>query len=156
MTRIAAALAALALAVAAAPASAQVSIENPWARATPPGAKVGGGFMKIVNKGAADRLVGASSEVAARVETHVHRHENGVMKMIEVPGFDVPAGGSVELKPGGAHLMFMELKRALKAGERVAVTLKFEKAGEVKAEFAVAAMGASGPAGAGGHGGHKH
>jgi len=116
----------------------QVSVDKPWARATAPGAKVAAGYMVLQNKGAAaDRLVGASSPAAARVELHVHLHEGGVMKMREVPGYDVPAGGSFELKPGGAHLMFMDIKRPFKEGEKVPVKLKFEKAGEVSAEFHV-------------------
>ena len=116
----------------------QVSVDKPWARATAPGAKVAAGYMVLQNKGAAaDRLVGASSPAAARVELHVHLHEGGVMKMREVPGYDVPAGGSFELKPGGAHPMFMDIKRPFKEGEKVPVKLKFEKAGEVSAEFHV-------------------
>jgi copper(I)-binding protein len=132
---------------ASAPALAQLQIEKPWARATVPGAKVGGGYMTIRNAGAADKLVSASSPVAARVEMHVHINDNGVMKMREVPGYDVPAKGSFELKPGGAHLMFMDLKRPLKEGEKLPVKLKFEKAGEVNAEFQVGGLGgASAPA----------
>ncbi len=119
-------------------AFAQVSIDKPWARATAPGARVAAGYMVLQNKSAAaDRLVAASSPAAARVELHVHIHEGGVMKMREVPGYDVPAGGSFELKPGGAHLMFMDIKRVFKEGEKVQVKLKFEKAGEVSAEFHV-------------------
>jgi copper(I)-binding protein len=129
---------------AALPALAQVQIDKPWARATPPGATVGGGYMTIKNAGAADKLVAASSPAAAKVELHVHINDNGVMKMREVPGgYDIPAKGSFELKPGGAHLMFMNLKAPLKEGDKVPVTLKFEKAGEVKAEFAVSGLGAS-------------
>lgn len=123
---------------------AQVQIDKPWARATAPGAKVAGGYLLIRNMGAAgDRLVGASSPAAARVELHVHINDNGVMKMREVPGYDVPAGGSFELKPGGAHLMFMEIKKPFKEGEKVPVKLKFEKAGEVSAEFHVGRLGGS-------------
>jgi copper(I)-binding protein len=137
----------------AAPAFAQVKIEKPWARATAPGAQVGGGYMTIRNAGAADKLVSASSPVSAKVELHVHINDNGVMKMREVAGgYDIPAKGSFELKPGGAHLMFMNLKAPLKEGDKVPVTLKFEKAGEVKTEFAVGGLGgSSAPAG---H--HKH
>jgi len=94
--------------------------------------------MLIRNAGAAaDRLVGASSPSAARVEMHVHVHEGGVMKMREVAGYDVPAKGSFELKPGGAHLMFIDIKRPFKEGEQIPVRLKFEKAGEVSVDFRV-------------------
>jgi copper(I)-binding protein len=125
------------------PVLAQVQIEKPWARATAPGAKVAGGYMVIRNAGAADRLVSASSPAAAKVELHVHINDKGVMMMREVPGYDVPAKGSFELKPGGAHLMFMDIKRPFKEGEKVPVKLKFEKAGEVNAEFQVGGLGGS-------------
>lgn len=126
-------------------AQAQVQIEKPWTRATAPGAKVAGGYMVIRNAGTAgDRLVAASSPASARVELHVHINDNGVMRMREVKGYDVPAKGAFELKPGGAHLMFMDLKRPLKEGEKVPVKLKFEKAGEVNAEFQVGGMGGTG------------
>jgi copper(I)-binding protein len=149
---------AAALLLAALPAVAQVatplSIDKPWARATAPGAQVAGGYMLIRNSGAAgDRLVAASSPVAGRIELHVHINDNGVMKMREVPGYDVPAKGSFELKPGGAHLMFMELKRPFKEGDKLPVKLKFEKAGEIAAVFQVGGLG-SASAPAAGH--HKH
>jgi len=133
-------------------AHAQLQIDKPWARATAPGAKVAGGYMLIRNAGAADRLVSASSPAAARVELHVNVVDNGVMRMREVRGYDVPAKGSFELKPGGAHLMFVDIRQPFKEGEMVPVTLKFEKAGEVSAAFHVARLGASAPAAAP----HKH
>lgn len=121
---------------------AQIQIEKPWTRATAPGAQVAGGYMMIRNAGAAgDRLVAASSPASATVELHVHINDNGVMRMREVEGYNVPAKGAFELRPGGAHLMFMNLKRPLKEGEKVPVKLKFEKAGEVSAEFQVGGMG---------------
>jgi len=129
---------------------AQIQVEKPWSRATPPGAKVAGGYMLIRNQGPADRLIAASSPAAARVELHVHVHEGGVMKMREVPAYDVPAKGSFELKPGGAHLMFIEIKQPFKEGEKVPVKLRFEKAGEVNAEFKVGRIGDSAPPA------HKH
>jgi hypothetical protein len=136
------------LAMVALPAWAQVSAEHPWTRATPPGAKVGVGFMQLKNAGAADRVVGASSPVAGRVELHITVREGDVMKMREVKGFDVPAMGSFELKPGGAHLMLMELKRPIKKGEKVPLTLKLEKGGELKLELVAEEAGARAPAGA--------
>ena len=131
------------------PASGQITIDAPWARATAPGAAVAGGYMVIRNAGAVpDRLVGASSSVSARVQLHVHVQEGGVIQMREVPGYDVPAKGSFELKPGGAHLMLVDIRQPLKEGDRVPVTLRFEKAGELSAEFRVGKLGASAPAGA--------
>lgn len=131
---------------AALPAWAQVSAERPWTRATPPGAKIGAGFVTLKSAGAADRVVGASSPVAGRVEMHVTMREGDVMKMREVRAFDVPAGGTYELKPGGAHLMLMDLKRPLQKGEKVPLTLKLEKGGELKLEMTVEEMGARHPA----------
>jgi copper(I)-binding protein len=128
----------------AAPAFSQVEIENAWARATAPGAKTGAGYMVIRNKSAApERLVGAASAVAARVETHVHLKEGDVFRMREVKGLDIPAKGSLELKPGGAHLMFMEIRRPFKEGEKIPVTLKFESAREITVDFHVGRLGAA-------------
>ena len=131
---------------------AQMRIEKPWARATAPGATVAGGYMVLRNQGAAaDRLLSASSAASAKVELHVHLNEGGVMKMREVPGYDVPAKGSFELKPGGAHLMFTDIKRPFKEGEKVPVKLKFEKAGQVSAEFHVGRLGEPSAPGATAH-----
>ncbi|MGH8704256.1 MAG: copper chaperone PCu(A)C [Burkholderiales bacterium] len=139
-----------ALCIFALPAQAQIEIEGPWARATAPGAKVAAGYMVIRNKGAAaERLVAASSPAAARVELHVHVRDGDIVRMREVPAYDVPAGGIFELKPSGAHLMFMDIRRPFKEGERVPVTLRFERSGEVKAELHVGRLTASAPA-------HKH
>jgi copper(I)-binding protein len=93
-------------------------------------------------------VVGASSPVAGRVEMHVTVREGDVMKMREVKGFDIPASGSFELKPGGAHLMLMELRRPIKKGDKVPVTLKLEKGGELKVELTAEEAGARAPAGA--------
>ncbi|MBI2754486.1 MAG: copper chaperone PCu(A)C [Betaproteobacteria bacterium] len=133
-------------ALTASTAQAQVEIDKAWARATAPGAEVAGGYMTIRNRGnAPDRLVGASSPAAARVEMHVHVREGEVMKMRQVPAYDVPANGSFELKPGGAHLMFVRIARPFKEGDKVPVKLRFEKAGEVSAEFHVGRLGDTAP-----------
>lgn len=135
---------AFALMLVAAPAWSQVEIENAWARATPPGAKAGAGYMTIRNKSSSpDRLVGGESTLAARVETHVHLKEGNVMRMRQADGFDIPANGTFELKPGGPHLMFVNIKRPFKEGENIPVTLKFEKAKEVAVDFHVGRLGAS-------------
>lgn len=132
------------LLLAAAPAWAQVKVENAWSRATPPGAKIGAGYMTIRNEsGESDRLVAASSPAAAKVEPHVTVEEGGISRMRPVKGYDVPAHGSFELKPSGAHLMLMNLKAPLKEGERVPLVLKFAHAGEVKVELEVRALGAT-------------
>ena len=125
-------------------AFAQVDVEKPWSRATPPGAKTGVGYMVLRNKGAsADRLVGVTSPAAARVETHVTVKDGEVMRMREVKGYDIPANGSFELRPNGPHLMFVDIKQPFKAGERIPATLRFEKAGEVRVEFEVRPLGGS-------------
>ena len=116
----------------------QVVVEQAWIRATPPGAKTAAGYMLIRNKSAQpERLAGGSSSVAGKVETHVHIKDGDVLRMREVKGYDIPAKGTFELKPGGAHLMLVDLKRPLKEGEKVPLVLKFEKSGEVKVEFEV-------------------
>lgn len=130
-----------------------LAIAHPWSRATPPGAKVGGGYLAIENTGReADRLVSISAPFAGRTEIHEMAVTNGVMTMRPLEqGVVLPPGGKVEFKPGGYHIMFMELKQPLKQGEMVKGTLAFEKAGSVEIEFKVEAVGARGAD----HGGHK-
>ncbi|HEY5898830.1 MAG TPA: copper chaperone PCu(A)C [Burkholderiales bacterium] len=128
----------------AAPALAQVTVENAWARATPPGARIGAGYFTLRNTGTtADRLVAVSSPAAARVETHVTVKEGDVSKMREVKGYEVPAKGSLELKPGGSHLMFVDIKAPFKEGQRIEALLRFAKAGEVKVQFEVRPLGSA-------------
>lgn len=119
-----------------------IRIENAYTRSTVPGQQVAGGFMKIENKGGVDQLISASSPVAGEVQLHEMAMEGNVMKMRQVKDIAVPAGGVVELKPGGLHLMFMNIKAPLAAGETVPVKLKFTKAGEVEVKMPVNAMGA--------------
>lgn len=119
-------------------AAAAAEIESPWVRPTAPGAKVGGAFMTLIGSAQADRMVGASSPAAAVVELHTHLMEGGVAKMRAVPAIDLPAGGRVELKPGGMHLMLINLKAPLKAGETIPLTLRFEKAGAIEVKVPVA------------------
>ncbi len=121
-----------------------VEIEHAYTRATVPGQMAAGGFMKIENKGKADQLISASSPVAGEVQLHEMAMEGNVMKMRQVKDIPVPAGGAVELKPGGLHLMFMNIKAPLAAGETVPVKLKFAKAGDVEVKMPVNAMGAHG------------
>jgi copper(I)-binding protein len=127
-----------------------IEIEHPWSRATPAGAKVGAGYLVLKNAGAADRLVSATAPFAGRVEIHEMAMKDGVMTMRPLAdGIAVPAGGTVELKPGGYHIMFMDLKSPLKEGTLVDGTLTFEKAGTVNVQFKVEPVGA-------GASGHKH
>jgi periplasmic copper chaperone A len=123
-----------------------IKVDHAYIRATVPGQQVAGGFMKIENKGIADQLLSASSPAAGEVQLHEMAMEGSVMKMRQVKDIPVPAGGSVELKPGGLHLMLMNIKAPLAAGESVPVKLKFAKAGEVEVKMPVNAMGQAGGA----------
>jgi len=121
-----------------------VQIENAYTRATVPGQQVAGGFMNIENKGAADQLISASSPVASEVQLHEMAMDGNVMRMRQVKDIALPAGGALELKPGGLHLMFMNIKAPLAAGETVPVKLKFAKAGEMELKLPVNPLGSSG------------
>jgi copper(I)-binding protein len=118
-------------------------VDHPWSRATPKGAAVAGGYMKITNTGTtADRLVGGSAEVAKRFELHEMRMEGSVMLMRELAsGLEIPPGATVELKPNSYHVMMLNLSRQLTKGERIKGSLTFEKAGKIDIEFAVEAVG---------------
>ena len=100
--------------------SGDLVLDHAWARATPAGAKVGGGFITIENKGAApDKLMGASSPAAGKIEVHETAMNNGVATMRPVKGgLSIPPGQSVTLAPGGYHLMMTELKGPLKKGRQ--------------------------------------
>lgn len=143
---------------------ADLEISHPWSRATPPSAKVAGGFLTITNKGkTADRLLSATFEGSHTVEVHEMAHEGGVMRMRELPkGLEIRPGEKVELQPGGFHLMFMNLKDALKENDTLKGALVFEKAGRVEVEFKVEAIGyrpkdgVSGPDHQAGHGHSDH
>jgi copper(I)-binding protein len=125
-------------------------ISQPWSRATPGGAKVGGGYLTITNNGTApDRLAGGSSEVAGKVEVHEMSMNGGVMTMRQLEnGLTIAPGKTVTLAPGGIHLMLLDLNVPLKQGQSVPITLVFEKAGPVKLSFDVLGVGAQGPDGA--------
>lgn len=130
-----------------------LKIEQPWARATPKGAPVGGGYLRITNTGAtSDRFVGGAVPVSSGFEIHEMAMDNGVMKMRMLPkGIEIKPGETVTLKPGGYHLMFTGLKEQLKQGGTFKGTLQFEKAGKVDVEFDVEGMAATSADGAYGH-----
>lgn len=138
---------------AAAPAG-DIRVEAPWVRPTPPGAAVTGVFLRLRNAGArSDRLLSVDSPEAGRVELHESRMEGGMARMRPLPdGVEIPAGGQVELKPGGHHLMLFDLRRPLKNGDSVTLRLHFEGAGPVQLTAPVQ-VGATGSAGEG-HEGH--
>lgn len=138
-------------------AAGNLRIIQPWARATAPGAQAGGGFLKIDNKGPADRLIAAEAKVSNVVELHTMRMEGNVMRMAKLEnGIELPAGQSVELKPGGLHVMFIELKAPLKEGDKFPLRLKFEKAGEITVDVQVQGLGAATPAAMPAGMQHKH
>jgi copper(I)-binding protein len=121
-----------------------IEIGHPWTRATPPAARVGGGYLTLTNKGqTADRLVGGSSPASGRVEIHTMEVTDGVMKMRELAnGLTLSPGETVKLEPGGFHLMLIDLKAPIGEGAKVPVTLRFEHAGSVEVELAAGALGA--------------
>lgn len=138
------------LLAAAAPAlgqTAAISIQNPWSRATPSGAANGAVYLTIENAAnAEDRLTGAASNLSARTEIHEMKTADGIMKMRAVAnGLAVPAHGSVALRPGGYHVMLIGLKKPLKSGETVALTLDFAKAGKIEVSAPVMDMTSTGP-----------
>jgi periplasmic copper chaperone A len=122
-------------------------ISQAWSRATPNGAKIGAGYLTIENKGTtADKLVGVSGDVSPRIEVHEMSMNNGVMKMRAVDGgLTIDPGKTVKLGPGGFHLMIMDLKNPLKQGDKLPLTLQFEKAGKVAVTLDVQGVGAQGP-----------
>ena len=143
-------------ALSVAPARAQevkagdLVITQAWSRATPGGAKIGGGYLTIENKGSApDRLIGGSGDIAGKIEVHEMSMKDGVMTMRPLDnGLTIGPGKTVKLAPGGFHLMLFDLKAPLKQGDKVPITLEFEKAGKVTLSLDVQSLGAQGPAGA--------
>ena len=129
-----------------------LQIREPWARATPKGAEVAAGYMTIVNAGTQpDRLIGGSTAAAGRFEIHEMAINQGVMQMRPVAGgLEIKPGATVELKPGGLHAMWLDLKRPLAAGERVRGSLVFERAGKVEIEYQIQPIGGA-PQGHSGH-----
>ena len=121
-----------------------LKISTAWVRATPKGAPVGAGYLTIANTGTtSDRLVGGSSDVCTHFEIHEMGMDNGVMKMRPVAkGLEIKPGQTVELNPGGYHLMFVGLKKPFEQGQHIKATLEFEKAGDVSVDFKVEGIGA--------------
>jgi periplasmic copper chaperone A len=162
MKKTLAALAAIFALALVAPASAEdvkagdLVISQAWTRATPNGAKIGGGYLTIENKGTApDRLIGGIGDVAGKIEVHEMSMDNGVMKMRALDkGLTIEPGKTVKLAPGGYHLMMFDLKQQLKQGDKVPVTLEFEKAGKVTVSLDVQSVGAQAPSGGDDHSGH--
>jgi copper(I)-binding protein len=138
-------------AVAAANAQSAPKVEGAWARPTVQGQSGGGAFLRITGGSVADRLLTVSAGVAREVELHTMEMQGNVMRMRQIDAIDVPAGKTVDLKPGGQHVMFVGLTQTLKAGDHFPLTLRFAKAGELKVDVQVT-MQAPGAASAPGHG----
>ncbi len=124
-----------------------LTISQPWSRATPKGASVAAGYLAIHNNGAAmDRLIGVETDAAGVAQIHEMTMDGDVMKMRELPnGLEIAPGASVELKPGGYHIMFLNPTRPFVAGDKIGATLTFEHAGKARVEFLVGAIGGGKP-----------
>ena len=125
-----------------------IHISQPWSRATPKGAASGAGYMTLTNRGSAPEKVSCvSDEASAKCQIHSMTMDGGVMKMRPVEGgLEIKPGESVTLKPGGFHMMFLDLKHPLEQGQTVRATLKFDRAGTIDVEYPVLAIGAPAPA----------
>lgn len=146
---------ALALLATTSHAQPAVEVQGAWVRASVPGQAGTGAFMQLTAPEGA-RLVGVSSPVAGVAEVHEMRLEGDVMRMRAVPGLDLPAGKTVELKPGGYHVMLLDLKSALPKDSSVPLTLSFSDAKGQRSQLELKVpVKAAAPAGAA-HGGHKH
>jgi copper(I)-binding protein len=138
----------LALAAHAEDRPAGIEVEQAWARATPGAVKTGAAYLTLANKGTdADRLLAMSTPVADSASLHEMKMEDGIMKMRPLAAVAIAPGQTIELKPGGNHIMLEGLKHPLKEGEHFPLTLKFEKAGPREVEVMVGKVGAMGPAG---------
>ena len=124
-----------------------IEIVEPWSRATPSTAPSAGGFLTLTNKGdVPDRLIAIESLAAKQTEIHEMKMDGAVMRMRELEnGVVLPPGQTIELKPGGYHVMFMGLKAPFVKDQKVSATLVFEKAGRIDIEFQVDALGATQP-----------
>ncbi len=119
-------------------AGPRIEIKDPWVRLVPPVSTMSAAYMEIVNSGdQSDKLVGVETDISKKAEIHTTLMENGTAKMRHVKEIEIPAGGSVKLRPGGYHIMLIDLKDPLKESQKVTIKLKFLKSGEVKVEAPV-------------------
>lgn len=120
-----------------------IVIEQPWARATPGGARTGAAYMTLINNGSSgDRLLGATTPLADKVQFHKETEDNGVSRMREVPTVDLEPGAKIIFKPGEMHMMIVGLKQPLTEGKTFQLTLQFEKAGNVEVMIPIEMIGA--------------
>ena len=129
-----------------------ITVQEPWARATPGGARTGAAYMTLINNGAtADRLLGGASLVARELQFHKVTEERGISRMRELQSIEIASGEKVLLKPGNIHVMLVGLNQPLKQGETFPLTLRFEKAGRIDLTVTIAPVGAMRPHGAMNH-----
>jgi len=136
MTRLSTLLTALCLSSSMAFA-ADISVEQPVARATPPGQPNSAAFMQLVNKGETTALVAAKSSVADVVELHTHTNDEGVMRMRKIEKIELPAGETTVLQPGGLHVMLIGLKQPLQAGSQIDLSLEYADGSQQQVEVPV-------------------
>ena len=126
-----------------APQGKTITVADAWARATPKGSTTGVIYMTVINSGQdTERMLGATTPMAEKVQFHSNTNENGVMKMRELTSIEIEAGKKVALKPGGTHAMLVGLKQLLVAGQSFPLTLEFEKAGKIDVTVSVEKVGA--------------
>lgn len=124
-------------------AASTIVVEQPWARATPRGAKTGAAYMTLMNKGgSADRLIAATTPLAGKVQFHKETEANGVSHMSEMQSVKIEPGAKVVFKPGDMHMMLVGLKQPLTQGQTFPLTLQFQKAGKVEVTIPVEGIGA--------------
>ena len=135
-----------ALFAAVASAQTKLTVDHAWARATPGAATIGAVYFGIANPtGSADRVIAISSPIAERAEIHEHFLDGDVMRMRQMPSVEIGPGQTVAFKPGGLHLMLINLKQPLRQGDRFPLTVKLDKAGDVHVEVTVLSVGTKGP-----------
>ena len=121
-------------------------VEQAWARATTPSTKTGATYLTVRNTGSEpDSILSMETPVAGQALAHQTRLEGDVSRMSEAGPLSVPLGGALEMKPGGTHIMLMDLKGGLKLGQQFPLTITFEKAGKVEVPVKVGKPGAMGP-----------
>ena len=130
-------------------------VKDPWARELPPVSANGAAWFRVVNHGAADRIVSVSSPASERAELHTHEMEDGVAKMRHLPAIEVPARGELEFEPGARHVMLIGLEEALVAGESFPITIRFEQAGEMEVQVQIRSSEVAGHDGLSGHSGQS-
>ena len=125
------------------PPAGPISVEQPWARATPAGARTGAAYLTLTNKAkSTDRLMGATTPVAEKVQFHKVTEKDGIVRMRELRSIEIAPGDKLILKPGNIHIMMVGLKQPLKQGQTFPLTLEFEKAGTIEVVVSVAGVGA--------------